>query len=217
MKLLIAIPTYDYMHFQFVQCLTQLIRKLDSDGVDFEVMYQGGTLVYVGRDKIAKRAIECNFSHILWLDSDMIFTEDLLDDLLYSGKDFVTGIAHGRRAPHMSCIFHKIYPTIERHEGCEYPTDTFKIGGCGMACVLIKTEIVKKVFEKNGTAFFPMRELGEDLAFCKRAADCGAEIWAEPSVRLGHIGHITVYPEYQEVYENSIVDFKEVKNHADEG
>ena len=50
MKLLIAIPTYDYMHFQFVECLTKLIRRLDEDGIDFEVVYQGGTLVYVGRD-----------------------------------------------------------------------------------------------------------------------------------------------------------------------
>lgn len=46
MKLLIAIPTYDYMHFQFVECLTKLIRRLDEDGIDYEVDFQGGTLVY---------------------------------------------------------------------------------------------------------------------------------------------------------------------------
>jgi hypothetical protein len=49
-----------------------------------------------------------------------------------------------------------------------------------------------------------MRELGEDLAFCKRATDMGYEIWAEPSVKLGHIGHITIYPEYEELYRSSI-------------
>ena len=210
MKLLIAVPTYDYMHFQFVECLTKLIRRLDEDEVDYEIAFQGGTLVYVGRDKLARRAIDGGFSHVLWLDSDMIFTEDLLDDLMYSGKPFVTGIAHGRRPPHVSCIFRKIWPMIDRWEGHEYPHEAFKIGGCGFACVLIKTEIIKAVFDKNGTAFFPMRELGEDLAFCKRAADLGFEIWAEPSVWMGHIGHITVYPEYQEQYENSIQGFNEV-------
>lgn len=214
MRLLIAIPTYDYMHYQFVECLTKLIRKLDEDEIDYQLAYQGGTLVYVGRDKLAKRAIEGNFSHVLWLDSDMIFTEDLLDDLMYSGKPFVTGIAHGRRAPHVSCIFNKIYPSIDRWEGHDYPSGAFKIAGCGFACVLIKTEIIKAVYEKNGTAFFPTRELGEDLAFCKRATDLGFEIWAEPSVWLGHIGHITVYPEYQGQYENSVIGFKEVNNNA---
>ena len=58
MKLLIAIPTYDYMHFLFVECLTKLIRRLDSEGVDYDVIYQGGTLVYVGRDRLARIAIE---------------------------------------------------------------------------------------------------------------------------------------------------------------
>ena len=204
MKLLIAIPTNDYMHYQFVECLTKLVRKLDEDGINYDIAYQGATLVYVGRDKLANKAMNECYTHMLWLDSDMIFTEDLLDDLMYSGKPFVTGIAHSRRAPHVSCIFKEIWPKVDRWEGCEYPIQAFRIGGCGFACVLIETEIVRNVYNKNGTAFFPMRELGEDLAFCKRATDMGYEIWAEPSVKLGHIGHITIYPEYEELYRSSI-------------
>ena len=204
MKLLIAIPTNDYMHYQFVECLTKLVKRLDEDGIDYDIAYQGATLVYVGRDKLANKAMNECYTHMLWLDSDMIFTEDLLDDLTYSGKPFVTGIAHSRRAPHVSCIFKEIWPKVDRWEGCEYPIQAFRIGGCGFACVLIETEIVRNVYNKNGTAFFPMRELGEDLAFCKRATDMGYEIWAEPSVKLGHIGHITIYPEYEELYRSSI-------------
>lgn len=214
MKLLIAVPTYDYMHYRFVECFTKLIRKLDEDEVNYEVAFQGGTLVYVGRDKLAKKAIEGGFTHMLWLDSDMIFTEDLLDDLMFSGKDFVTGIAHGRRPPHASCIFKDVWPFVNRWEGHEYPSGAFKIGGCGFACVLIKTTVIEAVYKKNGTAFFPMRELGEDLAFCKRAQELGFEIWAEPTVWLGHIGHITVYPEYQGTYENGIQGFNEVNKDA---
>ena len=214
MKLLIAVPTYDYMHYQFVDCLTKLIRKLDADKVKFKVVFQGGTLVYVGRDKLAREAVKGGYTHVLWLDSDMIFTEDLLDDLMFSGKDFVTGIAHGRRAPHCSCIFKEIWPGVDRWEGHEYPSSAFKIGGCGFACVLVSTKIIEAVWDRNGTAFFPMRELGEDLAFCKRATELGYEIWCEPSVWLGHIGHITVYPEYEGVYENSIQNFSEVNKDA---
>lgn len=210
MKLLIAIPTTDYMHYQFTECLTKLIKRLDEDGVDYDVAFQGGTLVYVGRDKLARKAFTEGYSHMLWLDSDMIFTEDLLDDLMESGKPFVTGIAHGRRAPHASCIFTEIFPGVKRWEGWEYPLEPFKIAGCGMACVLIKTDIVKDVWAHHSTAFFPTMDLGEDLAFCKRAADLGHEIWAEPTVKLGHIGHITIYPEYREIYEGSIQGFNEV-------
>lgn len=214
MKLLIAVPTYDYIHFQFVDCFTKLIRKLDEDGIDYEVAFQGGTLVYVGRDKLAKKAIEGGFTHMLWLDSDMVFTEELLDNLMFSGKDFVTGIAHSRRPPHVSCLFNKIWPRVDRWEGHNYPSTAFKVAGCGFACVLIKTSVIKAVYDKNGTAFFPMRELGEDLAFCKRAGDLGFSIWAEPTAWMGHIGHITVYPEYEELYENSISNFNEVNTNA---
>lgn len=214
MKLLIAVPTYDYIHYQFVECLTKLVRHLDSDGVDYELALQGGTLVYVGRDKLAKRAIDGGFTHTLWIDSDMIFTEDLLDDLMFCGKPFVSGIAHSRRSPHVSCLFKQIWPMVDRWEGHEYPTNAFKVGGCGFGCVLLQTDVIRAVWMANGTAFFPMRELGEDLAFCKRAADLGFEIWAEPSVWLGHIGHVTIYPEYQDEYGKGIANFERVMNHA---
>lgn len=214
MKLLIALPTTDYMHYQFVQCLTKLIKRLDADEIDYDIGFQGNTLVYVGRDRLALRAFTEGYTHMLWLDTDMVFTDDLLDDLMFSGKPFVTGIAHGRRAPFASCLFTEIWPGSQRWEGWEYPTSPFKVAGCGMACVLIETAIVKDVWSHHGTCFFPERELGEDLAFCKRASDLGHEIWVEPSVKLGHIGHITIYPEYREQYEKSIPGFSEVIDHA---
>ena len=209
MKLLIAIPTNDQMPFQFVESLTRLIRRLDADGIEFEIAFQGGTLVHVGRDKLALKAITADFTHILWLDADMVFTEDLFENLYDTRKEFVTGIAHARREPYLSCIFTELYPSIRRWEG-EYPNDTFKIAGCGMACVLMSVDVVRDVWEHHSTAFFPSRELGEDLAFCKRAQDLGHEIWAEPSVQLGHLGHLVIYPDYQEFYRKSITEV----NHA---
>lgn len=204
MKLLIAIPTHDYMHMDFVNSLLALIKKLTEDGVEYHVKLHGGTLVYHGRDALVRMAIEGDYTHVLWLDADMVFQDTLLEDLQFSGKPFVSGIAHGRRPPHQSCLFTEIWPGIERFT--EYPTNTFKVAGCGFGCVLIKTEILKVVRERHGTCFFPTREHGEDLAFCKRATDAGYEIWAEPSVRLGHIGHIAIYPEYREQYVNSFAN-----------
>ena len=210
MKLLIAIPSHDYMHLDFVKSLMALCKRLTEDGVDYDVNIHGGTLVYHGRDALAKAAFE-GYTHVLWLDADMVFTDSIVEDLQFSGKDFVSGIAHGRRPPHLSCLFSEIWPGIQRYE--EYPSNTFEVAGCGFGCVLMKTEILKAVWDKNGTCFFPMRELGEDLAFCKRATDLKFKIYAEPSVRLGHIGHIAIYPEYREQYVNSFAN-SEVFSHA---
>lgn len=212
MKLLIAIPTHDYMHMDFVKSLMALCKRLSSEGVNYDVDMHGGTLVYHGRDALAFKAIDQGYTDVLWLDADMVFTDDIFENLQFCGKPFVTGICHGRRPPHMSCLFHEIYPMINRFEGSDYPSSPFKVAGCGFGCVLIKTEILSWVKERHGTCFFPTRELGEDLAFCQRATEGGYEIWAEPTVRLGHIGHIAIYPEYRDQYVNSFQNPEVLKN-----
>lgn len=210
MKLLIAIPTRDEMPYQFVKCLADLIRKLDEDEIDYDLQLQGATLVYIGRDKLAKKAIDQGFTHVLWLDSDMVFKPTLLEDLQFSGKPFVSGLAVGRRPPHFSCVFKEVLPKVERWTFEEFPSSPFQIAACGFACVLIETRILEKVWTTHGTCFFPTRELGEDVAFCYKAKQLGFEIWAEPTAQLGHIGQMTFYPEYEETYARSIQNFKEV-------
>lgn len=196
MKLLIAIPSLDYVHAEFVRCLMALTRRLSKDGVNFDVRIEPGTLVHIARDKLALFAIRNEYTHVLWLDADMIFTENLLDDLMFSGKDFVTGIAHSRRPPFVSCVF-KDLATCERYDG-GYPSNTFPIAGCGFACVFMSVQILKDVQTSFHTCFLPTATLGEDLAFCDRAKYCNHTVWAEPGVKLGHIGHIAIYPDDHE-------------------
>ena len=196
MRLLICIPTVDYMHADFVKSLMKLTMRLKNDGVDFDVDILNGTLVYAARDKLARRAVKEGFTHTLWLDSDMVFTDDLLDDLMFSGKSFVTGVYHTRRPPHGSCIFKDIrLDSIERYDDGNYPKDTFEIAGCGFGCVLVETSLFEIVLERFGELFLPLPGLGEDIALCSRVHAVGGSMWCEPSVRCGHIGHITVWPE----------------------
>lgn len=193
MKLLIAIPALDYINVEFMDCLVKLVVRLKNDGVDFEVKILSGTLVYAARDKLAHHAIDGSTTHVLWLDADMIFSDDLLEDLMFSGKSFVTGICHARRKPYMPCFFKSLSP-VDRFD--DYPTsDIFEVAGCGMACVLMEARILFDVMLKYGTCFCPTKELGEDLAFCQKARSMGYHIYADPSVVIGHIGHTTIYPD----------------------
>lgn len=213
MKLLICIPTLDYMHSEFVKSLTKLTMRLKDERKDFNVEIISGTLVYTAREKLAKKAVNEGYTHTLWLDSDMVFGDDLLDDLMFSGQDFVSGIYHTRRPPHGSCIFKDIrLDYIQRYDDCDYPNNTFQIAGCGFGCVLISTEIFKAVYERFGDAFLPEHGLGEDIAFCRRASACGFKLWCEPGVRLGHIGHLTIYPEDRERWiKNNFEDAENVR------
>ena len=201
MKLLIGIPSIDYMHAEFVKCLSALIIRLTQDKVPFDVFINNGTMVHVARDKIACKAINKEYTHVLWLDADMIFPPSILDDLQDCGKDFVTGIAHSRRPPYASCVFSRLddLDHIERYDK-EYPTEPFEVAGCGFACVLIKTEILKAVQLNYKTCFLPELQWGEDLTFCRRAREMGFRIYADPCVRLGHIGHDVIWPEDHKRY-----------------
>lgn len=204
MKLLIAIPTMDTVPVQFLQSLTALERKLKDDGINFEECIISGTLVYMARDKLAGKAINEDFTHVLWLDSDMVFRPDLLEDLMMCRKPFVSCVYHGRRPGFHSCIFKSIdLKHVERFE--EYPREPFEIEGCGFGAVFMETDILKAVMLNFKTCFTPLPSLGEDIAFCFRARDLGYKLYAEPNVQLGHVGHIVIYPEDHERWKDQVL------------
>lgn len=206
MKLLIGVPTLDFLHVEFVQSLTNLIMRLNQEKVWFEVKYITGTLVYAARDKIACHAINNGFTHVLWFDSDMVFQDSILEDLMFSGEEFVCGRFNARRKPYVSCQFSKLVP-LERID--EYPNETFQIAGCGFGCVLTSVEVLKQVQMHYHTCFLPMSGFGEDLAFCVRAKEMGIKIYCEPTAVVGHVGHIAIYPEDHERYMDTISNQKE--------
>ena len=193
MKLLVAVPTTDFVHGEFMKCLVDLSIKLQKDGVDFQVKPLGGTLVYVARARLAHYAMNEGFTHVLWLDSDMTFGPDIVDDLLFCGKDMVCGAFVMRRPQWGPCVYTSINEDGSLEKVREFGTEPFRVAGCGFAAVLTKVDLLKAVYNVFGTTFKPMDHLAEDLAFCWRVNEIGGEIWCEPTVRPGHIAHIPVY------------------------
>ena len=192
MRLLIAIPTTDYIHAEFVKSLVKLTEELSRKRIAYSVEVQAGTLVYIARNRLANKAINEGYTHVLWLDSDMVFHEQILDDLLFCGKEMVCGAFVSRRPPYGPCIYSSIKKNqVEKVK--EFGTKPFRVDGCGFACVLTTTELLMAVNQKFGTTFQPTDYYGEDLAFCWRVGQIGREIWCEPTARVGHIAHVPVY------------------------
>ena len=208
MKLLIGVPSLDFVHIEFVKSLNGLTERLHRDRVPFELYICNGTLAHVARDRVACHAINNGFDRVLWLDADMVFTPDLYDDLAGDGRPFITGLAASRRPPFMLCVFKE----MSEQRGCknyelnEIPKEPFRIAGCGFACVLIETEILRAVQLRYKSCFLPESIFGEDLAFCRRASSMGHQIWCDPLVRVGHIGHNAVWPEDHETYMKSLTE-----------
>ena len=193
MKLMVAVPTVDYVPADFVKSLTQLSLKLGRARIPADVEIVGGTLVYIARNRLANRAIGNGYTHVLWLDSDMTFGPDILDDLLFCGKDMVCGAFVSRRPPYGPCVYTDISDPANMIQVKNFGTEPFRVDGCGFAAVLTAVGLLAEVRDRFGTCFRPTEQYGEDLAFCDRVKQLGHEIWCEPTVRPGHIAHVPVY------------------------
>lgn len=205
MKIFIAVPSLDTVPALFCQSLALLQRAGDTM-IGFEV----GSLVYNARNNLARQAIKAEADYVLWLDSDMVFSPDLLQRMTKVSKendiDFLTGLCFRRKPPYTPCLFDKL-ERLENGAGASYtaivsvPDGRFKVGGCGFAGVLMTTDVILSVSAKfNGRMFDPMPGFGEDVAFCWRARQCGYDIWCDSEIELGHVGNCIVTRKYFEAY-----------------
>ena len=193
MRLLVAVPTVDYVHADFVKSLSQLCLRLGRERIPADVQIIGGTLVYIARNRLAHRAIREEYTHVLWLDSDMTFSDSIVEDLLFCGKDMVCGAFVSRRPPYGPCVYTDISDPANMKKVENFGTEPFRVDGCGFATVLTSVSLLDAVQSNFGTCFRPTEQYGEDLAFCDRVKQLGMEIWCEPTVRPGHIAHVPVY------------------------
>lgn len=205
MKVFIAVPSMDTLPALFCQSLALLKRAGDTQ-VGFEV----GSLVYNARNNLARQAIKAEADYVLWLDSDMVFSPDLLLRMMKvvedNGLDFLTALCFRRKPPYTPCLFDKL-EVRQDGKGANYtalmsvPDGLFEVGGCGFAGVLMNTEILLSVAAKfEGRMFDPMPGFGEDVAFCWRARQCGYKLYCDSSIEMGHVGSCVVTRGYFEAF-----------------
>lgn len=130
--------------------------------------------------------------HLLMIDSDIIFTpQDVakIQQHLDSGLDVVTGIYPIGTPPYPPCIFERIkgdYKLTGVKEGLN------EIDACGGGFMGINKNVImpSNPFDniREGEIFH-----GEDISFCHRLREKGYKLWADSSIKLGHIRTQTIY------------------------
>ena len=189
MKTMIAIPCMDTVQTEFASSLMNL-QRVGS----IRTVFLPGSLIYAARTNLGRMAIGENCDYVLWIDSDMVFPDTLLIDLMkdMEGRDIVSAICHMRRAPFRPVLWKKLRlgetAFLNESEGWpDYPRDgIFEVEGCGFGCVMMRTEVLKTVIDKYHELFAPLPGYGEDLSFCIRARGCGYKIHADPAIQVGH-------------------------------
>lgn len=194
MKTFVAVPCMDQVSCKFAQSLA----NLDRVGL-MSFNFSESSLVYDSRNKLAQAAVGEGSDYVLWLDSDMVFKPSLLRDLMdaIEGRDFVTAIAFRRRPPFTPALWAAVRMGLDPSENlnaefAELPEGVFEIEGSGLACCLMRTEIIKAVIDKYHAVFDPLPGYGEDISFCIRARGCGYKLHAASGIRVGHMAQTIV-------------------------
>lgn len=204
-KVMIAIPCMDQVPTPFMQSMAMLAKPSEHE---FAMASRTGSLIYNSRNDLAIQAIVSGFDWVFWLDSDMVFSPDILAKMLKEAEeknlDFLSGLYFRRVQPYTPVVFDHL--EVNEDGDCEWsnmddiPDGLFEVAGCGFGCVLIRTSVLNDVREKYADMFMPIAHMGEDLSFCWRARQCGHKIWMDPDIELGHVGYSVINRKFYESY-----------------
>lgn len=203
MKTLIAIPCMDQVPAQFCESLANLKRVGEC-----EIAFKISSLIYTSRDALAKEALKIGAKYILWLDSDIVFAPDLMIRMINTIKEdtILTGVYYRRGKPYKPVIFDELELTENgwKWSDCEnLPDMPFEIEGCGFGCVLMPTEAVAGVMLNFKQIFNPISGIGEDLSFCWRVRQSGYKIICDPTLKVGHVGHMVIGEDFYNTYKEN--------------
>lgn len=178
MKLGIAIPHTGTIKSQTVTSLLALVKNLKCE---YYTLLQEGCILHALRENLVKKAIELKCTHLLFIDSDMVFQKDIVEKLVKRKKDIVGIVPNTRKFPPQKILWKKIKGTGKCYEVEAVPT--------GFMLVDLK------VFEKltHPWFFWEVNDkgetvTGEDFWFCTKAREAGFKVWVDTSIPIGHLG-----------------------------
>lgn len=96
-RLAIGVPSSGFVRAGFAHSLANMMGHLASVGIQsrpgatllIQLNMVEGSVIHMAREEIVTRAFEQNSTHLLFLDDDMIFAADILDDLMAHRKPMV--------------------------------------------------------------------------------------------------------------------------------
>lgn len=195
-RILIGVPTmemaraavfYDYLH---------MMEKPHGTAITFS----HGQSPAENRNVIIKQALEGNFTHIFFIDDDVLIPPHSLHQLVARKKDIVSGLYLQRRFPHAPIAFN-----VALNDGrCRYKflnsgeTGLVEVVNFGLGCALIHTDVFRKMEEPwIRIGQLNKQEWNDDIEFFNRAREqYGYQLFLDLDVRCGHAASISVWPDY---------------------
>lgn len=174
---------------------------------------QGNVLVFQRNECIQKM----DGDWILFVDSDMTWQPSDLRTLVETQQrwdlDVVGGLCFQRAAPYQPTMYRKAANEEHGYTFLEEwtPDAAVEVDATGMAFCLIHKRVFDRILRQNTGEGFPALEIrrnmppppffkwtgeyGEDFQFCREVKEAGCRIFVDTSVKVGHIGSVTITEE----------------------
>lgn len=172
----------------------------------------GDSLVTRARNTLSADFLQSDCSHVLFIDSDLIFSSEHVYRLMQHKEDLVGGLYPKKQTGPVQWVCNACdYPTTKREDGLQ------EVKYIGSGFMRISRHVFDSMIERYGDSikykpdhnirdeydFWPVgpyrfangyiRYLSEDWYFCQRWADLGGKIWADTRSVAKHIGQ-AIYP-----------------------
>lgn len=206
----IAIPVAESVPVATFQTILAAVNYAALNGVRIEhIGVTHRQLIDNARNGLAEAFLTSATEWILWLDSDMTFPINTITELFKVAEEknakMVTGIYYQRKNQNLPVLWSRGEET--EHAGLTgmenqraktnkyvgafmFPhpdkKEPFKVHAAGFGCVLIHRSVFE-VLDRPWFKFIP-EVCSEDFYFFVNAKEAGFELWATPSLDLGHIG-----------------------------
>ena len=190
---------------QFFLSMFRLTQALNHYKINYRITtLRNESLVTRARNILTAMFLESDCTHLMFIDSDIKWFPQQILQLLASNKDLVGGIYPKKSYP-IEYVVNKI------HNG-EIENNLIEVGMVGTGFLLIRRTVFEQMIEMgakkytdsiglgneydnytydffNCTIDSQDRYLTEDWSFCRRWRQLGGKVWAETSIKLGHVGY----------------------------
>ena len=196
----LGILSDEKLDFQFV---VSLMRLADARGIT-KALFANGDVGRLdqGRNVVAKAFLETDAEWLLWIDTDMVFEPQHLDQLLAHKQPIVSGLYYRASDPPTPCMMR--YKDKQARVVKDWPKKKLiAVDTAGFGFMLTHRDVLEKIASKRFSPTHPWfdnaqagpggQSLADDSSFCVRAALCGYQVLVDTSVRIGHIKQAVLY------------------------
>jgi len=168
------------------------------------------------RDSSIALARQEGFSHVLFLDADMVWPTDVLDRMLRHAaleRALVSGLYVVRTPPYaptaMGQRFRQPGSQVDQfYRQGEYGADLIDVDVVGMGCCLIPMDVFDAIGPRPWFHYqdddhgWPL--VTEDVPLCLKAKEAGYRILLDPTIKCGHVQPMIVDDRWHIRYQDSM-------------